>query len=854
MKIRNTIYVIAAAMLAACAADNDAMQLSPQQQELLGQGVNFSTSMVSLFVTRTTYHADGSFNEGDQMRIFRQYATDATGTSFDEKNEIYRTYYLNANYAAGTSAAINSDWIPMAGKLKYDGPGTEPKDQNAGDSLTWENGSTVRFRAWGRSNLSGAISSTSEGYYPDYTVSDWVTVSGPTQNIPLTMRHIACRIALTPKAGNQFSSVELCTEEADYATSAEKDSVVATLNKMCLPAGVDDKTFQLTAMTQDRYNAGNLQNIEKSNEGIVKIGTMSVTEIAEQVQHPDFKNNNGNQYLMSIPVDMSKENTGADLVLPACTRFKVWLYYVNGTNGKREAACHVFKLSDIKKDSDKPAFPNGITLKAGYSYTFSVGYQYNKFSITASNDFSWDNMPLGNQDADKNEVGQGTLDYNWFTSALKAAAQAANEKAEAAKTDQTINVNYQPVFEIDTPEKFLSFTHLVNGTFIKPTPALTRGELRTNEGLVNTYWWIVEGETDENGEPVKLTREEAEARGYLFYYQFHQSVSTQGAYINEELLVGPYDFYDTQNKTKFEVCLTANLDLNDWVLPSIGIDSKKPFRSVFNGYGHTLKNVNMASGYLFDNVTDAAITNLSIESVHNTCLLHSGVASGDTGWGCYIAGVSMLCPTATNAIAQSLVGNSYVVGCLHVGSHVGATGGALVGTASNLTMLGCMQTANGIEKNTGALLGNYASSTQFFAPQAAGKLKWGSFMCNYYDVEQSPATHAVGSIADAYLPQQYIRGSKSHILKAKNDYMIGSGMKYSELTPYMKQEMYGLAPWRAMNYAIWMYNSSTEGKRYPCSMWYRTSDVGYTHLYPTMYSSTTAPDNVSSWNPLAQNN
>jgi hypothetical protein len=84
--------------------------------------------------------------------------------------------------------------------------------------------------------------------------------------------------------------------------------------------------------------------------------------------------------------------------------------------------------------------------------------------------------------------------------------------------------------------------------------------------------------------------------------------------------------------------------------------------------------------------------------------------------------------------------------------------------------------------------------------------------------------------------------------------MIGSGMKYSELTPYMKQEMYGLAPWRAMNYAIWMYNSSTEGKRYPCSMWYRTSDVGYTHLYPTMYSSTTAPDNVSSWNPLAQNN
>jgi hypothetical protein len=33
-------------------------------------------------------------------------------------------------------------------------------------------------------------------------------------------------------------------------------------------------------------------------------------------------------------------------------------------------------------------------------------------------------------------------------------------------------------------------------------------------------------------------------------------------------------------------------------------------------------------------------------------------------------------------------------------------------------------------------------------------------MCNYYDVEKSPSTHAVGSTADAYLPQQYIRGSK----------------------------------------------------------------------------------------------
>ena len=854
MKIRNTIYLIAAAVLAGCTADDAAWQLSPEQQDLLGQGVDFSTTMADLFVTRTTYHHDGSFNEGDQMRIFRQYSSDATGTTFDEANEIYRTYYLKANYAAGTSATINSDWCPLAGKLKYDGPGHVPEAQAAGDSLTWENGRTVRFRAWGRSNLSDAISS-SGSYYPDYTVSDWVTVSGPTQNIPLTMRHIACRIALTPKSGNQFSSVELCTNRADYDTDADYTAVVEAYNKMCMPAGVDDKTFQLTAMTQERYQAGNLQNIEKSSDGIVKINTMSPDAIAKEVQHPVFKNNNGNQYLISIPVDMSSEHAGAELVLPACTRFKVWLYDVNGNdksgNGKHEAACHVFKINEIVDDNKNIVFPNGITLKAGYSYTFSVGYEYQHFSVTTTNNFSWNIVALGIHNASGADVTLGDLDYTWFGSAFDKAAEDANSAPAN-------NVTFQPEFAISSREQFLAFPHLVNGTFTKPEKTLSRGEKYATDGLVEKCYWIVDGETDANGDPVKLTRDQAEKQGYLFYYQFHKSVVDQGAYISEELLTGPFDFNDKDNKTKFKVSLTADLDLADCLLPSIGTDtdSSNPFCGVFDGGGHTLKNVNMSSGYLFDNVSDAAITNLAIESVHATCLLRSAKASGDSGWGCYIAGISMLCPSSINAIAESLVGSSYVVGCIHVGSHVGATGGALVGTASNLTMLGCMQTADGIQSGTGALLGAYhsAAKSQFFDPQAAGKLKWGSFMCNYYDVEQSPSTNAVGSIADNYLPQQYIRGSKSHILKAKNDYMIGSGVKYSDLKEGMKQELYGLAPWKAMNYAIWMYNSSDVGKKYPCTMWYQSNDVGYNHLYPTMYHSSDAPDNVSTWNPLTQNN
>ena len=198
MKIKKTIYLLAATLLAACTADDAVWQLAPEQQELIGQGVDFSTTMAEEFITRTTYNADGSFNEGDELRIFRQYANENDVTKFEADGEIFRTYYRKVNYAAGNSLSLGADWLPKAGRLKSDKRG-ETAVQKACDSLTWENGRTVRFRAWGRSNLSGCMSATDADsirsrYYPDFTVSDWVTVSGPTQNIPLTMRHIACRI------------------------------------------------------------------------------------------------------------------------------------------------------------------------------------------------------------------------------------------------------------------------------------------------------------------------------------------------------------------------------------------------------------------------------------------------------------------------------------------------------------------------------------------------------------------------------------------------------------------------------------------------------------------------------------
>ena len=847
MKMKRILYYFIAAMaLTACSADDDAdWHLSPEQQTLMGQAVRFDASMAEPFRTRATYRHDGSFNEGDQMRIFRQYAAEGSnGTQFDATGEIFRTYYHKVNYAAGTSVSLDDDWLPMAGKLKSDAPGQTAK-QTAGDSLTWENGRIVRFRAWGRSNLAGALNAGTKGsYYPDYTVSDWVTVSGPTKSIPLTMRHITCRIGLTCKAGNEFGSATICTDPNDYNTPEELAQVMAVYNKMCMPAGVDDETFLLTAMPQALYNATDtdFKNLERytTASGIVKIGEKDSALIRTDVQRPVFNGNDGRLYLMSIPYDMSSSDAGKELVLPACTRFKVWLYDVN--NGDRsnttgatgtESNYHIFALSDIKDGDGKSIFANGLTLKAGYSYLFNVGYHYNKFTITPADNFSWEQQNLEAQNGSNAAVQQGALDFSWWTSAYVKAAKAALAGGD-----------FLPEFSIANQAQFLTFIKLVNGTAATRMSGLTRGEVRgTDTDGFETYWWILE-----NGE--QITKEDAEKLGYVFYPHFYPTVSTQKAHVIEDYVQGPMDFYDTDFGNRYKVNLTADLDLYDWELPSIGEDSGKPFRGNFLGNGHTLRNVNMQSGYLFDHVKDGAITNLKIESTHATCLLHTAEASGTTGWGCYIAGISMLCPSTGNSIATSLTGASYVVGCIHVGD----AGGALVGSADNLTMLGCMQAAAGIAENRGALLGAYAAGAKsnFFAPQSKSSLTWGTFMCNYYDVEKSPSTHAVGSTADAYLPQQYIRGSKSHILKAKNDYLLSASDDYDKLNANMKQAIYGLAPWKAMNYAIAKYNESKTGKAYPCQMHYQASETGYSHLYPALVSG--APTLDEKANPLKQNN
>ena len=55
----------------------------------------------------------------------------------------------------------------------------------------------------------------------------------------------------------------------------------------------------------------------------------------------------------------------------------------------------------------------------------------------------------------------------------------------------------------------------------------------------------------------------------------------------------------------------------------------------------------------------------------------------------------------------------------------------------------------------------------------------------------------------------------------------------AKLKDNLKAEIYGYAPWYAMNLGIDKYNDPKLCSDYPCNMIYSTS-TGYTHRYPTL--------------------
>lgn len=880
---------MSALLLGGCSEDDifGTGSLTTEQKALIGTAVNFNTSMAEEFAeTRATYYNhDGKFNEGDIMQIYRQY-WDGSQNKWEDL-QAFRTYSYDVKYATGTSIRLDTEWKVAVGRMKSDnwnGTTGTMTSQTDADSLTWENGSTVRFRAWSRSNIANCIGNGSAGnYYPDFCVADWVTVSGPTMGIPLTLRHLGSRIRFSYYAGNQFAGAEICLDKADYQwndnadshtndiadkltddmAQAVVDSVNNVFNRLCLPAGVNIETGTLRAMTKTLYDdlaensKFNIIEQKTGADGLVDYGTMSPSDIATNVVHPKFSNVDGQLYMITIPYDMSNDPTtqGDVLSLPAHTRFKIKIRDVNNGDAANtsgyEAKEHIFSLTDIKNGDGTPKFPAGLQMLPGKSYRFTVGYLYDHLNLTVIEEgINWTAAAEENGEAtDQGVTVDNTNKYKWYQDAINSAiAETKNHK------------DYNPIFRISTAEDFKEFIALVNGTAATRTSGLERAKRdRVNPDAdpeldnedTKYYWWYdVEqtkqyadaGITEVDGSPkyAWITRAEAEARGYVFYRHYYPQISDKSAYSVEDYVRGPISFYDEQVNLHLVVKLANDIDMHDWQMESVGKSNTTPtpFKGFFDGGTHLMYNVNMKDEYLFWDLEDGEIRDLRLASTHNLGLLNGGRASSITR-NVRIVGVSVKADCTVSPIAQSLTGTSYVVGCIHEGD----AGGALVGSADNMLMYGCMHASENI---TGAaLMGSYpAGVSSYLAPQGEkAVLKWSNFMCNYYQKTPTQATNAVGTIADNYRPQEYIRGARQNVLRAKNDNLLGDDVPYDKLDEGQKEQFYGIAPWKAMNHAIYQYNQlpvakASEYRSFPesheCHMYYQVEDIGYAHRYPQL--------------------
>lgn len=834
--------------------------------EWLGKAVQFEAVTVDTFheTARTTYQANGYFNEGDRMTIYRQYSNDQ-GLTFTEPLA-YRVYTYTANKLTGTNVQLNIQWKIAVGRLGSDN-GTETFTQTAADSLSWEKSDPVRFRSWCLSNLSGCLNNTSNwnSYYPDFTIADWVTVSGPTQSIPLHLKHKGCRIGFSPLGGNQLAKVEICTDPDDYlrednAGSNEADesdkadsqeqaeeranAVKAVYDRMCWPGGVDMETSQLTALSKDYKDTySSPKDIEQADPSapMLKFNTLSQAELTKKSVRPVFNGNNGNFYLISIPYDMSNgSDSGQPLVLPAYTRFRVYLRDVNNGDAAQnssawESQYHLLSLSDITEaNGTTPAFPDGLKLRPGYSFLFRVGYHYGRLTVDTSPSFSWVEQELtGDKATDQTATAPtNPTPYGWWKDAIQKAIDATT----------ATNVNYQPVFHLRTAAELRELAELVNGDKVKPAGQLLRayrgGQLNSDNN--SYYWWYrAKNITDAQGDTLWVSHADAEAEGYLFYPHYFPSDGDTPAYSVDDYLAEAYSFYSDQLRRQYTICLDNDLDLQDVPLPAIGT-AEHPFRGYLDGGMHRLYNLFPTGGYLFGHTQDAALTNLRIASTHAAALLYSGT---DT----QVAGVEVTAPVSGAALAETLTGACYVVGCRYEGQ----AGKALVGTADNLYMYGCLQTAP-LTGTAGALLHAYADPSNPYLASLGAHPYWSRFHCNYYDTTRAPQATAVAGIADSYVPQEYIRGGATTVLCAVQDRLLARKEHYNYLSPSQKKEYYGLAPWKAMNYGIYAYNQQAMGSKYPCKARYTVNERGYDHRYPQLVAG--APENYSEWNVMNQNN
>ena len=843
-------YAMILGLLCGWTACNDEAWVDPARPEvdlsLLGRSVNFNASYVEPFLTKgTTYNSNGAVNSGDILTIYRQYSKDY-GRTFDEADEAYRVYHYNARTASGGSVVLSREWMVKPGEYGCDKRGGTPFKQTEADSLIWETDVTTRFRAWGLSNYAGALNNRNSwsGFYPDFTVADWVPVSGPTEQLSLPLRHLGCRISFVPKQGNRLFKVELCTDEKDYRwdyNAGEDDTnpddkdkltnaaeiarqVKAVYEKMCMPGGVDIEKGSLLALSQTYKKAHPIgpdfrgANFAEIFKEMVKYPTDQ--DVTTAAVRPDFALADNKMYMIAIPYDMQ---TGELLTLPRETRFRIYIRDVNGGDlgqgneweGKEQY--HIFSLSDIA------GFEEGLQLQAGYSYEFTVGYHYNKLEIALSNTLSWNEQDArtGTATEQPGKIETTSPKLKWWKDALEEAAKSMSS-----------SITYDPQFEIRTAAEFKEFLQLVNGEDIPTKPLLKASRAIVNPDRENDdsfkgaekYIWWYKGIDPVSGDTLFSFRSDLEAEGYIFYKAYHPSDGDQTARVEESYLDGPYSFRDNRFDRGFTVKVMNDIDFTDYRFTNpVGKDASHPFGGIFRSADdqlYSLRNLNIQGDYLFGYVEKGAVIGLRIEGTHPI-----GVV--DQGTEVYLLGLSLKTNSPQRGgLAASLTGSSYVVGCIQEGS----SGGPLVGSANNLMMYGCMQTLPGL--TGGALLGGYATDAkEFFKPLE--KPKWGGLMCSYYDISRSPQARPVGGKDYTYLPQQYVRGLRTTSLCGLKDFLLERPGHYDHLTPDQKIEFYGLAPWRAMNAAIYAFNQTALGQLTPCPVQFEM-DAVYTNRYPRL--------------------
>lgn len=908
--MKKTLYILLASIgvLSACSDDSILeSSLTPEQQALIGTAIQFEPYAAEFDGTRVVKpnNHEGGFNYNDMMYIYRQYYEGGQwvyktppGTIYKYKEITYgdtelfeknswRVYEGNTFRFYDPSYTNNDQTLLDPNLSSADQPHSYYKTLTEADSITWESGTTVRFRAWVLSRMGNSLDDETPGVpssinYPDYMVCDWVTVSGPTEKIPMAMRHLGGRLGFAPIANNEFVKIEIATDPADYMREDNADTnehdeedkhpehsdpehpeiltaaqcaanVKDVYDRMLWPAGVDMENLSLLACK----NTDETQTYKK--------GDLSAEQIKEQgadgkytIKHAQFLSSSDSRYyLVAIPYDM---NTYEPLIFPPYTRFKVWLRDVNkgdaGTTeqqGSSENRYHIFRLSDVKlrngSNKGQQAFPNGLTMMPGHSTVFYVGYEYETLQVYAEDSFSWEEQDLAAVDS-KIEWEQApvAVNYAWWSDAIDKACESVSKGGR-----------YKPEFKITNAQEWQEFINLVNGKFTRD-PIYKRvtikydGKTELPEREVKWYTGIG---TNGDGTPDTLwiDREDLIAQGYVLYKNYTPSDAYRKASFEDEWLQAPFSFFDDQLKGRWTVKLAptqGNIDMKDWKLDAVGT-AATPFCGYFDGGGNLLKNVYVDGGQLFGYAQGGTIANLRLESSHPLSI--TGTCEDERVLGC-----SVIAPSQTAALAAHTKGFCYFVGCFHQGE----TTKPLVDDSQGLgfKMYGCMQAASGIASGTAALGNAPSADVQFVLgykeTMSLDSVAWTNVACNYYDTELSPGAMAfdtklgmmpqnayrLGTAGDtlwlSFHRLQYLRGVPTHIMCAKNDNLVDKKTEWNKLSVNQKRELYGAAPWRAMNYGIYMYNlmDVARDEEYNlCNMHYEnTNTTGYSHRYPQLVS------------------